>query len=108
MGEAWDVSEIKMFGGLAFMADGNMFCGIVRDDLMAHVGPERYDEALKEPSARPMDFAGRPMRGMLFIGPEGYESDDAPASWVGQSLSFAQSLPPKSKGQTKSRRRSTS
>ena len=52
-------SEQPMFGGIAFMLNGNMFCGITRDDLMARVGSERFDEALSQPGARPMDFTGR-------------------------------------------------
>ena len=46
LGPRPDVSERKMFGGLAFLLDGKMFCGIVKDDLMVRVGPERYDAAL--------------------------------------------------------------
>ncbi|MCU1252339.1 MAG: methyltransferase [Edaphobacter sp.] len=59
-----DVSEKKMFGGVAFLLDGKMFCGIVKDDLMVRVGPERHVKALSEPHVRPMDFSGRPMKGM--------------------------------------------
>lgn len=49
-----------MFGGLAFLRGGRMFCGIANDDLMVSVGPERYEEALEKPHERPMDFTGRP------------------------------------------------
>ena len=57
-----DLSEQKMFGGLAFMIAGNMCVGIVRDDLMVRVGPDSYEAALDLPHAREMDFTGRTMR----------------------------------------------
>lgn len=55
--------EKKMFGGLAFMIDGNLAVGIVGDDLMARVGPDAYEAALTRPHARPFDMTGRPMTG---------------------------------------------
>ena len=60
-----DISEKQMFGGVAFLLDGKMFCGIVKDDLMVRVGPERHEKALGEPNVRPMDFSGRPMKGYV-------------------------------------------
>ena len=92
------ITERKMFGGLAFMLGGNMFCGVVRDDLMVRVGPDAHDEALTLPGARPMDFTGRPMRGMVYVGPAGYGSDAAFARWVSQAFTFAESLPSKNVG----------
>jgi hypothetical protein len=58
------IEERKMFGGVAFLLDGRMFCGVVKDALMVRVGRERHDEALQHPFVRPMDFTGRPMRGI--------------------------------------------
>ena len=66
-----DVTEKKMFGGLAFLLEGSMFCGIVKDELMVRVGTARYEEALTEPHVRPMDFTGRPARGYVFVAPPG-------------------------------------
>ena len=66
-----DVIERKMFGGLTFMLRGNMCCGVEKTNLMVRVGPERYDEALAQPHARLMDFTGRPMKGMVFVGRRG-------------------------------------
>lgn len=88
-------SERKMFGGLAFMLDGNMCCGIVGDDLMVRVGPDRYDAALAEPHAREMDFTGRAMRGMVYVDAGGIEDDDTLEAWVKQGVDHARSLPPK-------------
>ena len=89
------LSEKKMFGGIAFMLRGNMACGIVKDELMVRVGPERYDDALARPHARPMDFTGRAMRGMVYVTPEGLRSDTDLSVWLQRGLEFAESLPPK-------------
>ena len=90
-----DLTERKMFGGIGFMLRGNMFCGIVKDELMVRVGPALYDDALSQPHARPMDFTGRAMRGMVYVSPQGFGTDEALERWVEQGLIFADSLPPK-------------
>jgi len=97
VGDGPGLSERKMFGGIAFMLNGNMFCGITRDDLMARVGPKGFDEALARPAARPMDFTGRPMKGMVFVGPQGYATDEQLRGWVEQTLDYARTLPAKEK-----------
>ena len=89
------IAERRMFGGLAFLLAGNMLCGIVGQDLMVRVGPDRHWEALAAPHARPMDFTGRPMNGMVYVGPKGCATDDMLRSWIDQGLSFAGSLPAK-------------
>ena len=60
-----DVVEKKMFGGLAFLLHGHMFCGIINEDLMVRVGPQQYEAALSQRHARPMDFTGRPLNGYV-------------------------------------------
>lgn len=71
-----DISGKKMFGGIALMLNGNMCCGIADDLLMGHsVGPAAYDDALGRPHARPMDFTGRPMKGYVYVEPDGLRSD---------------------------------
>lgn len=89
------VAEEKMMGGLCFMLRGNMCCGVVNDDLVVRVGPERYDVALAEPHARPMDFTGRPLRGFVFVGPGGYRTDRGLKDWIQRGVRFALSLPAK-------------
>ncbi len=88
-------SERKMFGGMCFMLNGHMCCGIVGDELMVRLAPEEYEDALSQPHARPMDFTGRPMKGMVFVGTGGIKGDGALAEWVKRSAGFAASLPPK-------------
>jgi TfoX/Sxy family transcriptional regulator of competence genes len=81
-----------MFGGVAFLLDGKMFCGIVKDDLMVRVGPERYQEALTAARVRPMDFTGRPMKGYVFVGPAGTRTEKAVKRWVDQSAAFVATI----------------
>ena len=90
------ISEKKMFGGLAFLVNGHMACGVIGDELMVRVGPEAYEAALKKPDAREMDFTGRPMKGMVYVRPRGLRPASNRAAWVEQGLSYARSLPPKS------------
>jgi TfoX/Sxy family transcriptional regulator of competence genes len=101
LGPRQDVEERKMFGGLAFLRDGRMFCGIANDDLMVRVGPERYEQALGKPHVRPMDFTGRPMKGYVYVAPAGRRTDAALRAWVKLSASFVGTLParaPKKRG----------
>ena len=90
-----DIEEKKMFGGLTFMVGGHMCCGVIGGDLMVRVGPDAYEDALAAKGARPMDFTGRPLRGMVYVGPGGHRTDDALASWVKRGTDFVASLPPK-------------
>ncbi len=92
-----DVEEKKMFGGLCFMVSNHMCCGIVKDDLMLRVGPNNYEKCLTKEHASEMDFTGKAMKGLVYVAPEGFESDDDLAEWVGISLGFIESLPPKKK-----------
>lgn len=88
-----DVDEKRMFGGLAFMVNTHMACGIIGDDLMVRVGREDHDDAIGR-GAREMDFTGRPMRGLVVVPGEGLD-DDVLASWVAQAAAFALAEPPK-------------
>lgn len=92
VGRPADVTEKKMFGGLAFLLDGRMFCGIVKHDLMVRVGPKRYQAALAEAHVRPMDFTGRPMNGYVFVGPGGTRTEKAIKKWVDQGIAFVGTL----------------
>jgi TfoX/Sxy family transcriptional regulator of competence genes len=93
--ERGDVAEKRMFGGLAFLLGGNMCVGVVGDDLMVRVGPGAYEEALRQPHARKMDFTGRPMKGLLFVAADGLLEDADLRLWVERGVRFAGALPPK-------------
>ena len=90
-------AEKKMFGGLAFMLNGHMFCGVIQDSLMARVGPDNYGAALAKPHVREMDFTGRSMKGYVYVAPEGIESDQELQYWVDLCAEFVLTLPPKEK-----------
>lgn len=90
-----DVVEKKMFGGIAFMVGGHMCCGVTDDALMARVGPEQYEEALSRPYAREMDFTGKPMKGFVYVAPDGIAADEDLESWVATCEQFVAALPPK-------------
>ncbi len=80
--------EKKMMGGLCFMVDDKMCLGVVKDALMARVDPDIYEEALNREGARPMDFTGRPMKGYVFVEPEGVDMEADLESWVDLCLDF--------------------
>lgn len=90
-----EVSERKMFGGIAFMVGGNMAVGIVGDDLMVRLDPDDAERALAEPHVRPMDFTGRPAKNMVFVDSGGTATDEDLAAWVDAGADYASSLPPK-------------
>jgi TfoX/Sxy family transcriptional regulator of competence genes len=83
------ISEKRMFGGIAFFADGGMAAGIIDDELMVRVGPRRFEEALARPHARAMDFTGRRMRGFVQVRPEGFEDDADLQLWIGLGIAYA-------------------
>ena len=68
--------------GQTFLLQGNMCCGVVRDELMVRVGPEAHEAALAQPHAREMDFTGKPMRGMVYVSSEGLDADADLEAWV--------------------------
>src|SRR2546426_8551623 len=86
------LTEKKMFGGLAFLLNGNMACGVRGDDLIVRLAPAESSSALAEPGARPFDLTGRPMSGWLLVGADGHASDDDLRRWVGRGVDYAASL----------------
>ena len=86
------VSEKKMFGGLAFLVNGNMCCGINGDRLMVRVGPDAYEQALAAKHAVEMDFTGRSLKGFVYVLPAGIRTAASLRKWVEQSVAFARGL----------------
>jgi TfoX/Sxy family transcriptional regulator of competence genes len=84
-----------MFGGIGYMLHGNMACGVNKEDLIVRVGPEQYEEALAQSHVKSFDLTGRPMKGWVVVGPDGYQADEDLRSWIQQGVNFAASLPPK-------------
>ncbi len=90
-----EIVEKKMFGGLCFMLNGHMLCGVHAKGGMARVGKENEAEALTIPGARPLDFTGRPMGGMISLDDEAVEDDAIRARWLPLALDYVRALPPK-------------
>jgi len=95
LGNSPDVVEKRMFGGIAFMLRGNMCCGVIGGRLILRVGPKGYGTALSLPHARAMDFTGKPMKGMVYVEPEGFASAGDLKAWIARAIEFALSLPAK-------------
>ena len=82
------VRERKMFGGLAFMLDGHMACGVMGPDLMLRIGAGPSERALAEAHVRRMDFTGKPLKGFVYVAPEGVASEEtlAPVGGAGSGV----------------------
>jgi TfoX/Sxy family transcriptional regulator of competence genes len=89
------ISEKKMFAGVAFLLNGRMCFGVVKDDLMVRVGIERYKEALATPHARPMNFTAHEAKGFVFVDSNAWQKDAALRKWLDMGIDCASSLPKK-------------
>ena len=87
------VSERKMMGGICFMLDGNMCCGIIGKALIVRVGKDATAQALAKPHVRPLEFAGRRTGGFVVVEPAGFSRSFA--KWMQAGIDVAASLPKK-------------
>lgn len=87
------VSERKMMGGLVFMVDDKMACGVNGQDLWVRVGKPALAAALARPYARPMDFTGKVSANMVYVAPAGV-AGNALDGWVAEGVAFARSAEP--------------
>lgn len=83
-----DFFEKKMFGGLCFMVDNKMCVGIIKDELMARIGEEKYTEALTKKGCKEMTFTGRPMKGYVYLDADALDLDVDLEYWVQLALDF--------------------
>jgi hypothetical protein len=95
-----DITERKMFGGLAFLYRGRMCCGIVGRDLMVRVPDDEFDAVVRARHVRPMDFTGRPLRGFVYVSPPGFRTAAALRTWLSRGERVAEG---KATGPTKRR-----
>lgn len=95
LGDQAGLIERRMFGGIGFLVNGNMACGVNGDNLIVRVGREAYRDALKRRGAGVFDMTGRPMTGWIAVHPEGHASDADLRGWVQRGVAFALTLPPK-------------
>lgn len=91
--------EKKMFGGLCFMVNEKMCVGIIKDELMARIGNEKYSEALKIEGCKEMNFTGRPMKGYVYLDKEVLDMEKELEYWLQLALEFN----PKAKSSKKKR-----
>jgi len=90
-----DLAERRMFGGVAFLVRGNMCCGVTKDLLVLRLGSHGAELALGKAHIREMDFTGKPMKGMVYIEPEGVRTEPKLQAWLEQAVRFAGTLPKK-------------
>src|SRR2546426_11516909 len=90
------VTEKKMFGGIAFLLNGNMSCGVHGEEMIVRLAPDATDAALVQKHTRVFDLSGgRQMKGWILIDPHGLRTDKKLAKWVETGVSYAASLPAK-------------
>lgn len=80
--------EMKMMGGIAFMVNGKMCVGITNSDLMARIDPNIFENVLKIKGVREMDFTKKPMKGWIYVSPEGIDTDKELSEWVQLALDY--------------------
>lgn len=95
VGERADITERKMFGGVAFLCRGPMCCGVAGPDLVGRVIETEMPRALAQPHVRPMDLTGRPLRGFVFVSPGGCRTNRALRKWVEEGAIRAGELRPR-------------
>jgi|GEM_PF-302782 len=88
-------AEKKMFGGIAFLINDKMCCGVQNEQLVARINPADYDQALKQPHVQPMDFTGRPMRGYVYVAPAALPTARSLQTWLDQCMAHVRTLPAK-------------
>jgi TfoX/Sxy family transcriptional regulator of competence genes len=92
------LTEMRMFGGLAFLIDGNMSVGVSgQGGLMVRVDPAETEALVAKPHARPFEMRGRAMQGWLRVDSEGVRTKRQLEPWVRRGVAYARSLPPKRK-----------
>ena len=86
------VSEKKMFGGVAFLLNGNMLVCVWQNSLIVRLGPAEYEGALQEPYVVEFDVTGKPMKGWVMVEPDGLDSDEQLSQWIERAMEFVRTL----------------
>lgn len=95
LGPRTDVEERSMFGGVAFLINGNMSVGVTKESMTIRMAKEGHLQVLTEPHVRPMDFTGRPMKGWVYLDANAVDDEEEFRSWVARGVAYAESLPAK-------------
>jgi len=83
-----NMEEKEMMGGLAFMFNEKMCVGVIKDEMMCRIDPEKYEMAVEKHGCRPMDFTGKPMKGWIMIEEAGMANQQDFEYWIGLALEF--------------------
>lgn len=89
------IAQKKMFGSVCFLLHGNLLVGVWKDSLIARVGPEAGEQALREDFIRPFDITGKAMKGWVLVEPDGIESEEQLQGWLARATEFVKGLPRK-------------
>ena len=90
-----NVEERKMFGCVCFFLNGNALAGVWKDRLIARLGTDEGEAALREQHVRAFDITRRPMRNWVAVVSDGVEDDDRLSAWIEQATTFVRTLPAK-------------
>ena len=93
---AWKNTERKkMFGGACHLLNGNMFCGVYKNYLILRLGEQNAHRAAANPTVKPLDITGKPMKGWVMVEENGFREDRQLRAWLQSAKTFAATLPPK-------------
>ncbi|NIQ39731.1 MAG: RNA methyltransferase [Proteobacteria bacterium] len=90
-----DTTDKRMFGGVCHLLKGNMFCGVYKDFLILRLGEKDAETELESPFVRPFDITGRPMKGWVMVGRDGFKSDQELEGCLKKAKEFVAKLPSK-------------
>lgn len=84
-----DIEEKRMFGGTCFLFKGKMCVGETKERLMVRIPAERMAEVTKSPLVKPMDFTGKPMKEIIFVTTEGFDTEEKLQQWAEMGVAHA-------------------
>jgi len=91
----YDVYPKNMFGGIAWLINGNVACGVFEESLISRVGPDHYKEALGQEGIVEFDITGKPMKGWIMATEDAISEDSGLKYWIDKGLEFGRTLPAK-------------
>jgi TfoX/Sxy family transcriptional regulator of competence genes len=95
IGDLKNYGQKKMFGGICYLINGNMFCGVYKQLLILRLGEENAEKALRMPFVKPFDITGKPMKGWVMVEQNGLPTENDLRTWLFKAKEFVDSLPPK-------------
>ena len=90
-----NITTRKMFGGVGYMLNGNIICGVYKDFLILRLGINEFESALRSPFVKPFDITGKPMKGWIMVQNKGLKNDEVLSAWLEQAKKFVKTLPGK-------------